>query len=89
MGYEHIGANAEQWRAYAAQKAAAGPNASKLLLGVPGSKPDWLGNTVAEHVDWIVRDPDVGITIWDARFSDPYWQTAAAWQALAKIRRGQ
>ena len=42
----------------------------------------------AEGLDWIVRDNQVGLTIWDARFSDPYWQTAAAWQTLTKIRHG-
>lgn len=89
MGYERIGANATEWRAYAAQKAAAGPNAAKLLIGIPGAKPDWLGNTVAEHMDWIARDTSVGVAIWDARFGAPYWQTAAAWQLLAKMRAGR
>jgi len=89
MGYQHIGASAPEWRAYAAQKAAAGPNAAKLLIGVPGAKPDWLGNTVAEHLDWIAHDNEVGLTIWDARFTDPYWQTPEAWKTLTKIRHGQ
>jgi len=88
MGYQHIGASAPEWRAYAAQKAAAGPNAAKLLIGVPGAKPDWLGNTVAEHLDWIAHDNEVGLTIWDARFTDPYWQTPEAWKTLTKIRTG-
>lgn len=88
MGYERIGANADQWRAYAAQKAAAGTNAAKLLIGVPSSKPDWLGNTAAEHLDWIARDTDVGVAIWDARFTAPYWQTPEAWKTLKRIRSG-
>lgn len=89
MGYEHIGANAPEWRAYAAQKTAAGDNAGKLLIGVSGAKPDWQGSTVAEHMDWIARDNTVGVTIWDARFSAPYWQTADAWKLLVKLRKGQ
>jgi hypothetical protein len=89
MGYERIGANATEWRAYAAQKAAAGANARKLLIGMPGAKEDWLGNTVAEHLDWIARDPSVGVAIWDARFGAPYWQTSAAWKLLARIRGRQ
>lgn len=89
MGYERIGATAPEWRAYAAQKAAAGDNAAKLLIGVSGAKPDWLGNTVAEHMDWLAKDGTVGITIWDARFSAPYWQTADAWKLLVKLRNGR
>lgn len=89
MGYERIGANAAEWRAYAAQKAAAGGNASKLLIGVPSSKADWLGNTTAQHLDWIFKDPQVGVAIWDARFSAPYWQTPDAWKGLAKMRTGR
>jgi hypothetical protein len=88
MGYEHIGAHAEDWRAYAAQKAAAGDNAAKLLIGVSGAKPDWQGNTVAEHMDWLAHDPTVGLTIWDALFSAPYWQTPEAWKTLTGIRTG-
>ena len=87
MGYTETGANGKEWRAYAAQRAAAGPNAAKLLLGVPGHKAEWLGNSVAEHLDWIVRDGSVGIAIWDAQFTAPYWQTAAPWKALAKIKQ--
>ena len=89
MGYEYIGANGTEWRAYAAQKAAAGTNAAKLLFGVRGAKADWLGNTVAEHMDWIARDSSVGVAIWDAQFEAPYWQTAAAWKNLVRIKTGQ
>ena len=89
MGYEQIGANAPAWQAYAAQKSAAGANASKLLLGVPGDKPDWLGNTAAEHLDWIVRDSSVGVAIWDAQFAAPFWKTSSAWRSLAKMRGAQ
>ena len=87
MGYEEVGANGKEWRAYAAQRAAAGPNAGKLLLGVPGHKADWQGNSAAEQLDWIVRDDSVGMAIWDAQFSAPYWHTAAPWKALEKMKR--
>jgi len=88
MGYEYIGVHAAEWRAYAAQKAAAGEDASKLLIGVPGAKDKWLGNTTAEHMEWILNDGQVGISIWDATFSTPYWRTAEAWKGLAKMRAG-
>jgi hypothetical protein len=88
MGYQHTGANAPEWHAYAAQKAAAGANVAKLLIGVPSEKPDWQGNTAAEQMEWLTRDPDVGVTIWDAAFSAPYWRTSAAWKTLARIRKG-
>jgi hypothetical protein len=87
MGYEQIGAQGKTWQAYAAQRAAAGPNAARLLLGMPGDKENWLGNSAAEHLDWIVRDDSVGVAIWDAQLSAPFWHTAAPWKALAKIRR--
>jgi len=83
MGYDEIGVNAEDWRAYAAQKAAAGANASKLMIGFPGDKTDWHGHTVAEHLAWIVRDPEVGVAIWDAQFGAPYWRASVPWKALA------
>jgi hypothetical protein len=89
MGYESIGAKADDWRAYAAQKSVAGSNAAKLLIGVPGAKSDWLGSPVAEHMDWITRDSSVGVAIWDAQFGAPYWQTPAAWQSLTKMRGGR
>ena len=89
MGYAEIGANAPDWHAYAAQKSAAGTNAAKLLLGIPADKPDWLGNTAAEQLDWIARDPSVGVARWDAQFGAPFWKTPAAWQSLAKMHHGQ
>jgi len=87
MGYEQTGAQAPGWQSYAAQKSAAGPNAAKLLIGVPSDKPNWMGRTVAENIDWFVRDPSVGIAIWDAQFADPYWRTATVWKTLAKMRQ--
>jgi hypothetical protein len=89
MGYEYIGAHGTEWRAYAAQKAAAGANAPKLLLGVPGSKEQWLGNTAAEHMDWIAHDSTVGVSIWDAQFGASYWKTAGAWKTLIQIKGGR
>lgn len=88
MGYEYIGVHATEWRAYAAQKAAAGDNAAKLLIGMPGAKDQWQGNTAAEHMEWILNDGQVGISIWDASFSAPYWHTPEAWKGLARMRAG-
>ena len=85
MGYDLIGAKAAEWRAYAAQKSAAGAHAARLLIGVPGGKAAWLRNTAAEHMDWITRDSDVGVAIWDASFGAPYWETSNAWKMLARM----
>jgi hypothetical protein len=87
MGYEQTGAHAPGWQSYAAQKTAAGANAAKLLIGIPADKPDWTGTSAAENIDWIVRDPSVGIAIWDAQFSDPYWKTAIVWKTLARMKQ--
>jgi hypothetical protein len=88
MGYKYIGVNASEWRSYSAQKAAAGSHASRLLLGVPGADSEWQGNAVGEHMNWIFHDPDVGVGIWDATFSAPYWSTPEPWKGLAKMRGG-
>jgi hypothetical protein len=87
MGYDQTGVNAPDWQSYAAQKKAAGKYAAKLLIGIPADKSSWVGNSVAEHIDWIVRDSNVGIAIWDAQFGDPYWKTCAVWKALARMRQ--
>jgi len=89
MGYEQIGANGAEWRACGAQRTAAGPNAAKLLIGFPGDKAEWLGNTAAEHLEWLARDPGVGVAIWDAQFEAPFWRTASPWKALARIKKGR
>jgi hypothetical protein len=89
MGYEQTGVDAPGWQSYAAQKSAAGSFAAKLLIGVPADKSTWLGKSLGEHIDWIAHDPSVGIAIWDAQFSDPYWKTATVWRTLAEMRQSQ
>lgn len=87
MGYESIGANAEGWRAYAAQKAAAGKHADKLLIGVPSHKDAWQKQAHLDHLQWIV-DNDVGVAIWDAQLRDPAWKTGDTWNRISAIRNG-
>jgi hypothetical protein len=89
MGYNEIGANASDWRSYAAQKAAAGAHASKLLIGMPGDKAQWQGTEAAEHLAWVARDQAVGLAIWDAQLEAPAWRTQSVWESIAKIRAGK
>jgi hypothetical protein len=88
MGYEEIGAGADKWRAYAAQKAAAGTNAAKLLIGMPGSRDEWQGNKTTEHLNWVLKDGAVGITVWDAELKGATWRTPETWQTIRQIRGG-
>lgn len=85
MSYTDIGSTAPEWRAYAAQKKAAGSLASKLQIGMLSSKPLWQGNTVQQHIEWVQNDGGVGLAIWDAQLSDSAWQTATMWKAVRSI----
>ena len=66
MGYEETGAQAAGWRAYSAQKTAAGENAAKFLLGVPASKNEWQHGKAIEQLR-AVRDTGVGVALWDEK----------------------
>lgn len=85
MGYEHIGYDAAEWRSYAAQKEAAGPNANKLLIGVPSHKDEWQNHTAQEQIDWLITDGSMGIGIWDAQLEAPAWRTKELWEKVRKI----
>jgi len=87
MGYEEIGRAGEGWRAYADQKARINDPA-KLLLGMPAyTGGEWLGNTVEEHIDWVVENGRVGIAIWEATLSnDPAWKNPAVWRKLRGLK---
>jgi lysophospholipase L1-like esterase len=86
MGYSETGAGAADWRSYTALKAAAGEHAPKLLIGMPGFKGEWQGNSVMTNLQWIADDPEVGVAIWDAQLKASAWRTKEVWQALAGIR---
>ena len=89
MGYEEIGANAPEWRAYVSQKAAAGERASKLMLGLPSGRNEWRGSSVMEHLLWIKQDDRVGVSFWDAQLKSGAWQKPEIWKTLREIRAGR
>ena len=88
MGYQDLGRRAPTWQKYLSQKNQAGAHSAKLQIGLPTHLASWQGNTTLEQVQWFrsAAAGRVGIAIWDARFSDPSWRTAAVWRALALIR---
>jgi hypothetical protein len=86
MGYEEIGAKAPEWRSYAFQKAAAGEQAAKLMIGLPSGRNEWRGNGVMEHLQWLKADGQVGVSFWDAQVRAENWRKAEVWQILGEIR---
>ena len=86
MGYQEIGANAPEWRGYAAQKAAAGEHASKLMIGLPSGRGEWRGNNLKEHLAWLQADGQVGVSFWDAQLRSEEWRKPEVWQTLNEIR---
>jgi hypothetical protein len=85
MGYESAGFASTNGFNYADQKKHALP-AGKLMIGMSGFHAVWEGNTLSEQLDWVVKDGEVGVGIWDASLENPAWQAAAVWRKLAKIR---
>jgi hypothetical protein len=85
MGYAELGLDGEDWRGYAAQKAAAGSDAGKLLIGVPSEKDEWQNHTALEQIDWIAADGGVGVAIWDAGLDAPAWREGDIWARIRKI----
>jgi GH18 family chitinase len=88
MGYESIGASAPEWRAYAAQRDAAGTSAAKLQIGMPSGKDNWKGNTALEQLNWVKTDGKTGVAIWDAQFRNAAWRKPEVWEKLKAIRGG-
>ena len=85
MGYSETGASATDWRAYAALKEAAGKYSKKLCIGMPSNKAEWQESSVEGNLNWVVRDPFVGLAIWDAQLKDPAWRTREVWEQILKI----
>jgi hypothetical protein len=86
MGYDEIGATAPEWRAYAAQRDAAGEHAGKLQIGMPSGKDAWRGNTALEQLMWVRDDGKTGIAIWDAQLRAAAWRTPEVWKIVKDIR---
>lgn len=86
MGYQEIGADAPEWRSYAAQKAAAGDHAAKLMIGLPSGRGEWHGNGVTEQLEWLKADGQVGVSFWDAQVRSAAWQKPEVWKTLGEIR---
>jgi hypothetical protein len=85
MGYDEIGANAPDWRSYAAQKAAAGQHASKLMIGLPSGRNEWRGTNLMEHLACLKADGEVGVSFWDAQVKADAWRRAEVWNTLRQI----
>ena len=88
MGYSETGSKSAGWRSYDFLKAAAGKDSSKLLIGVPSHASKWEKASVQEHLEWIAKDPSIGLAIWDAQLKDPQWRTKKVWQTISRIRQG-
>jgi len=88
MGYDEIGRAAPEWRAYAAQRDAAGKFAAKLQIGMPSSKASWRGNSAVEQLTWVRDDRKTGVVIWDAQLRSDAWKTPEVWTILKDVRDG-
>ena len=85
MGYADLGLDGEDWRGYPSQKAAAGADAAKLLIGVPSGKDEWQNHPALDQIDWIATDGGVGVAIWDAQLDAPAWRQSDIWAKIRKI----
>jgi len=88
MGYEEIGAGAEEWRSFAAQEDASGGNVDKLMLGMPANKDEWRGKTAIEHLRWLHDHGRAGMSLWDSKLDAAAWRTREAWALVKGIRDG-
>lgn len=88
MGYSETGSKSTSWRSYDFLKAAAGKYSSKLLIGVPSYASNWKKTSVQEYLDWIAKDPSVGLAIGDAQLKDSIWRTKKVWQTISRVRQG-
>lgn len=86
MGYTETGAGAAAWRGYAFIRKAGGKHASKLVIGMPGKAGAWLDTPLSKHLEWVAKDPSVGLAIWDARLTHPAWRTEKTWRTITKIK---
>lgn len=86
MGYTETGINGVGWESYSAQRAQAGSAyASKLAIGLPTWVGNWLGDDLSTHLGWFAAALNTGVTLWDAQFSAPAWQTAGVWETIRGI----
>jgi hypothetical protein len=85
MGYAEIGLDGQDWRGYSSQKAAAGGDAAKLLIGVPSDKGEWQNHPALDQIEWIAADGAVGAAIWDTQLDAPAWRQSGIWAKIRKI----
>ncbi len=86
MGYEEIGAGAEEWRGFAAQEIASGEDVGKLMLGMPAYKEEWRGKPALEHLRWLRDRGRAGLSLWDSKLDGAAWRTREAWALVSEIR---
>jgi hypothetical protein len=89
MGYEEIGAGAEEWRAFAAQEVASGADVGKLMLGMPAYKDEWRGKPALEHLRWLRDRGRAGLSLWDSKLDGAAWRTREAWAIVSELRDGK
>lgn len=87
MGYAETAAKADDWRAYSSLKKAAGKYPEKLLMGMPSYKAIWQESLLEENLDWVIRDPSLGLAIWDAQLKDSAWRTKETWGRISEISK--
>jgi hypothetical protein len=87
MGYEEIGAGAEEWRAFAAQEEASGDDVGKLLIGMPANKDEWRGKPALEHVRWLRDRGRAGMALWDSQLDGAAWRTREVWTMVSEIKK--
>jgi hypothetical protein len=82
MGYEQSGLDLDYQNLV--DHAAAAPK--KLMVGVPSYQGTWQMHSVTEHLDWLVKQGQVGIAIWDASLMAAEWRQAGVWNQLKAIK---
>ncbi len=89
MGYEEIGAGAEEWRAFAAQESASGDDVGKLMIGMPANKNEWRGKAALEHLRWLRDQGHAGLSLWDSQLDGSAWRTHEVWSLMSELRQGK
>ena len=89
MGYNLISSAGKDWSGYAAQEAACGQYAAKLLIGMPSDVGQWRDLDATEHLRWMRDHGQSGVSIWDAQMEAPAWRSRDTWIILKQIRGTQ
>lgn len=86
MGYHEMGITAPGFLGYEFQKKWLKVEYGGLLMGMPGWRGAWMGNTVEEQIDWVIEDGGVGVAIWDAAMTNAKWKKASVWNRLKAVK---